>query len=674
MSTNQISLNIKEKDNMEILTEWDALQEAMRKIDLSESTMPYVRGKLCESKAYNEMQKILAAPELIKSHNYILNLDPEQLSEDEISKVQKIYDLGVNRGFIEPSDDEADVGTPDADVSQDTAPVAPTTSQQSYPSLARVQNVPCWTVLYSACNADGDVKTGQCYSNSINIRSAKADCYAKLERCGYTNVKILAIEAGDPDSCGPADDEKECPIDKNADKLAASNADDIESITVTENDMLKRRPSNGKAQHNGHFTEADHSIDDLDDEHEEELNLRARIGGDEDYDAIMSNDEEFDFKQLFTEFITAADDFVKMESYHDADDPRLTDAFNDVKTAYEDAAAAADDQQLVELENEAKEHGLKVSDDGVTIVDIDKSEDVLDECGNPYAAGMKTVDAGGVKQVGTSAKRQSACKAASKKAMIDEDDEEDDSSDDSSSDDNTADDSSEDGNAEDTSSSDDASSDESSADEDKSSDDIEDDADDDSSDASDDEDTSSSSDESDDEDDTSSEDDEDTADDSEDTSDADDDSSDDASSEDDSDDADEDASDDEDDSIDNDDEESDDEDDDSDDEDDSIDNDDEESDDEDDDSDDEDDESGKDIIPAEDLTDEQKVDLKNEYKKTFKDIMMRCKFEESCFDDLSIKQKMRFFTKLNKAWRKNEPQDFMTDKEIEQLNKVVIKK
>lgn len=85
---------------MEILTEWDELQEAMRKIDLSESTMPYVRGKLCESKAYNEMQKILAAPELIKSHNYILNLDPEQLSEDEINKVQKIYDLGVNRGFI----------------------------------------------------------------------------------------------------------------------------------------------------------------------------------------------------------------------------------------------------------------------------------------------------------------------------------------------------------------------------------------------------------------------------------------------------------------------------------------------------------------------------------------------------------------------------------------------
>lgn len=220
-----------------------------------------------------------------------------------------------------------------------------------------MQNVPCWTVLYSACNTDGDVKTGQCYSNSINIRSAKADCYAKLERCGYTNVKILAIEAGDPDSCGPADDASECPIDKNVDKLAASNADDdaVDSIQVTEDDMLKRRPSNGKAQHNGHFAEADRSIERLDAhvsktpaEYEYDDNginkmSKNTIEGPTDDEQRDAEATDPHFDDLLAEFITAADDFVKLESYSDADDSRLTDAFNDVKAAYEDAAAVADD-------------------------------------------------------------------------------------------------------------------------------------------------------------------------------------------------------------------------------------------------------------------------------------------------------------------------------------------
>lgn len=237
--------------------------------------------------------------------------------------------------------------------------MAPVQSKSYSTSSSYNANVPCWTVLYSACNADGDVKTGQCYSNSINIRSAKADCYAKLERCGYTNVKILAIEAGDPDGCGPADDtDDSCPIDKNADKLAADTVNDIDGIQVTEDDMLKRRPSNGKAQHNGHFTEADRSIEKLDDKffnQDDKDDSRQEVGVDKAHNSIDGDEEADDnaeadahqqyseFNELLAEFITAADDFVHLESYCDADDPRLTDAFNDVKAAYEDAAAAADD-------------------------------------------------------------------------------------------------------------------------------------------------------------------------------------------------------------------------------------------------------------------------------------------------------------------------------------------
>ena len=61
----------------ETFTEFEELQEALKKVNMAEDTMPFVRGRLCESKSYNKMQQILAAPEMIKSHAYILNLDPE---------------------------------------------------------------------------------------------------------------------------------------------------------------------------------------------------------------------------------------------------------------------------------------------------------------------------------------------------------------------------------------------------------------------------------------------------------------------------------------------------------------------------------------------------------------------------------------------------------------------
>jgi len=52
--------------------------------------------------------------------------------------------------------------------------------------------------LYSATK-NGETKCGECYSNAISVSAAKADCLAKLERFGYANITVLAIEAGDPD-------------------------------------------------------------------------------------------------------------------------------------------------------------------------------------------------------------------------------------------------------------------------------------------------------------------------------------------------------------------------------------------------------------------------------------------------------------------------------------------
>ena len=75
------------------------------------------------------------------------------------------------------------------------------------------------------------------------------------------------------------------------------------------------------------------------------------------------------------------------------------------------------------------------------------------------------------------------------------------------------------------------------------------------------------------------------------------------------------------------------------------------------------------------LDDNKKADLKDNYKKIFKNTMLKCKFEDKSFDDLTITEKVKFFTELSKTWKEDyEPSAFMTDKEIDQLNKITIKK
>ena len=74
------------------------------------------------------------------------------------------------------------------------------------PAESRSVPIPCWTILYSATK-NGETKCGECYSNAISVSAAKADCLAKLERFGYGNVSILAIEAGDSDCAKMTEDE-----------------------------------------------------------------------------------------------------------------------------------------------------------------------------------------------------------------------------------------------------------------------------------------------------------------------------------------------------------------------------------------------------------------------------------------------------------------------------------
>lgn len=78
---------------------------------------------------------------------------------------------------------------------------------------------------------------------------------------------------------------------------------------------------------------------------------------------------------------------------------------------------------------------------------------------------------------------------------------------------------------------------------------------------------------------------------------------------------------------------------------------------------------------GEELDDAKKSALKDKYKKAFKAAMIKCKFEDKSFDDLTLKEKVDFFTEMSKSWSDdNDPSKFMTPKELESLNKTVMKR
>ena len=86
------------------LTEFDEIQAAFRKVRLDENCMVYRNGMLLEHQdTYNKIQKLLNAPEMSEAHMYLYDLDVECLSEDEIERVDKLFDLGVKKGYIDNS-------------------------------------------------------------------------------------------------------------------------------------------------------------------------------------------------------------------------------------------------------------------------------------------------------------------------------------------------------------------------------------------------------------------------------------------------------------------------------------------------------------------------------------------------------------------------------------------
>ena len=188
-----------------IFNEFDLYRAALKKINLNESALPLYKGRILSEnvEAYEKAQKILNCKGLEKCHRWVYDLDFENLDESEVTKLNNLFQLGIDNGFIDDETDTDQEETSQEVVVQDPEPAVEEPVEEPVEEEPKTKEAPmaAYTVVYSAMR-DGELKTGEAYSNSINTRSAKADVISKLEKAGYQNISILAIEAGDPDMCG----------------------------------------------------------------------------------------------------------------------------------------------------------------------------------------------------------------------------------------------------------------------------------------------------------------------------------------------------------------------------------------------------------------------------------------------------------------------------------------
>ena len=319
---------------MEILTEFDGLQEALKKVKINESVMPYVNGRLVDDAAFNKTQKILDCPEMISAHKYLYNLDMDQLTEEEIGKIDQLYKLGCDRGFI--IDDLTDWDEPETPEQAETKQEVKVEEPVEKPvggTLFKAK-VPCWTVIYSATSKDGSIKTGEAYSNAISASAAKADVNAKLSRIGYSNISILAIEATDVCDCTAA---KAC----------------IEDEEVVEDDMLDGRV------HNNHVSEADDEEEPAEDEGAEEEEETEEDNEEDSSEEDSSEDEEQ----------SSEEDDAKEDKVEDTKSEESTEASSEEEEDDSEDEESSDDSE----EEESSEEGDD-GDDGEEKEELDANE------------------------------------------------------------------------------------------------------------------------------------------------------------------------------------------------------------------------------------------------------------------------------------------------------------
>lgn len=366
---------------MSIKNEFDIYQEAFEKINWKESVAPVIRGVMLvedsQVEAYNKIQKLLNINGMESCHSYLLDLDPSELTEAEACKVNNLYKLAQSRGFIEEDDaDKMEDELLPPKVQPITVNTQPEPIKPEPVSIFKNDNA--FTILYSAMR-NGSIKTGEAFSNAFDTRAAKADVISKLERAGYQNISILAIEAGDPDAVG-ADTIITTPT---TDEIP--DYSEIDSIEFSEDDQLDNRA------HNNHVSETDkyHPLGNaLDPIGVKASTANARgentvatsivTPNDEQQEQIDVEEDDMLHNRHHNAHINEEDEDTESDdSDENTDNTDTSDEETDEDTETEDTETddSTEDEETKEEDVQEPDEKLKADDDS----DVENTEDEKDE-------------------------------------------------------------------------------------------------------------------------------------------------------------------------------------------------------------------------------------------------------------------------------------------------------
>ena len=91
---------------MEYLTDIDEFQAALKMVNVNEDMNVTKSNNVLlegvELDCYHKCQKILDTPEMKKCHKRCLDVNFDDLNESDIDTINKLYDLGIERGLINP--------------------------------------------------------------------------------------------------------------------------------------------------------------------------------------------------------------------------------------------------------------------------------------------------------------------------------------------------------------------------------------------------------------------------------------------------------------------------------------------------------------------------------------------------------------------------------------------
>lgn len=155
---------------------------------------------IISEEVYNKIQKILNCKEMEKCHPFLYTLDRLHLNDVDLQKVNKLYECGVQRGFIEENTEDDPLETTECLDDCDDTPLcggpSDSLTDQSFDQTndqVSTEPKPTFNIIYSA-SKDGVEKSGEFYSNKYSKDEARIDCLKQLQSQGYNNINVMAIE------------------------------------------------------------------------------------------------------------------------------------------------------------------------------------------------------------------------------------------------------------------------------------------------------------------------------------------------------------------------------------------------------------------------------------------------------------------------------------------------